>query len=122
VTDPHPPDALLALRDALREFVAERDWKQFHTPRNLAIAISVEAGELLEPFQWLETGRSPELSEAARARVADELADVLSCVVRLADELDIDLPAAARAKLEQNRAKYPPDQVRGSARKYSEYG
>ena len=107
------PDALLALRDALREFADERDWDQFHSPKNLAAALSVEAAELLEHYQWSETASDP-------AKVREELADVLLYLIRLADKLDIDLAAAARDKIALNAAKYPVEKVRGSARKYTD--
>lgn len=109
------------LRDLVREFVAERDWDQFHTPKNLATSLCVEAAELLEPFQWLETGRLSELTPAKRDQVVDEMADVFVYLVRLADKMDVDLREAVLAKLEKNRKKYPAAQVRGDPRKYDEY-
>jgi NTP pyrophosphatase (non-canonical NTP hydrolase) len=112
---------LTMLRDAMRAFVAERDWAQFHSPKNLAMALSVEAAELVEHFQWLTEEQSRTLDAAARAPIADELADVLLYLVRIADELGIDLHAAARAKMTRNAAKYPAEKARGSARKYTEY-
>jgi NTP pyrophosphatase (non-canonical NTP hydrolase) len=111
-------DALRELRDALRAFAAERDWDQFHSPRNLAASLSVEAAELLEPFQWLTDEQSRNLPPETRAAVEQELADVLLYLVRLADKLDVDLPAAARAKIAQNALKYPVEKSRGSSRKY----
>jgi len=111
-------DSLLQLRDALRAFAAERDWDQFHSPRNLATALSVEAAELLEPFQWLTDEQSRGLPPDARAAVEQELADVLLYLVRLADTLDVDLAAAARAKIARNAEKYPVEKSRGSSRKY----
>jgi NTP pyrophosphatase (non-canonical NTP hydrolase) len=118
-----PADAsdLLVLRDTIRTFVAERDWDQFHTPKNLAMALSVEAAELLEPFQWLQTGDARELGAGNLAHVAHEMADVLTYLVRLADKLDIDLMAAVTEKMVLNREKYPADKVRGDSRKYSQY-
>lgn len=110
---------LASLRDLIRSFVAERDWDQFHTPKNLATALSVEASELLEPFQWLATGE--ELDPAKRTQVVHEMADVLVYLIRLADKMDVDLAAAVREKMAINRAKYPADKVRGDARKYSDY-
>ena len=111
-------DTLRELRDALRAFAAERDWDQFHSPRNLAAALSVEAAELLEPFQWLTDEQSRNLPPETRAAVEQELADVLLYLVRLADKLDVDLPDAARAKIAQNALKYPVETSRGSSRKY----
>lgn len=112
---------LNTLRDQIREFVAERDWDQFHTPKNLATALSVEAAELLEPFQWLNSGESGELDERKHLAIRHEMADVLIYLIRLADKLDVDLISAAVEKLDHNRAKYPADKVRGDSRKYSDY-
>ena len=108
-----------ALRDAQREFAAERDWEQFHTPKNLAAALAVEAAELLEPFQWLTAEQSAALSPEQRAAVREEMADVLLYLVRLADKLDVDLIAAARDKIGRNAHKYPVERSKGSARKYA---
>ena len=111
-------DPLRDLRDELRAFAAERDWDQFHSPRNLATALAVEAAELLEPFQWLTEEQSRSLPPDTRAAVEEELADVLLYLVRLADKLDVDLAAAARAKIVKNAEKYPVEKSRGSSRKY----
>ena len=115
-----PDPALVALRDAMRRFAAERDWDQFHSPKNLAAALSVEAAELLEHFQWLSEDASRALPDEARGRVAEEMADVLLYLVRLADKLDVDLAAAAVAKIARNAQKYPVEKSRGSSRKYTE--
>jgi NTP pyrophosphatase (non-canonical NTP hydrolase) len=112
---------LTAIRDIVRAFVAERDWDQFHTPKNLSSALCVEAAELMEHFQWLNHGRRDELGEAKLVEVRHEMADVLVYLVRIADKLDIDLGAAVTEKMALNRAKYPADMVRGDARKYYEY-
>ena len=109
------------VRDLVRVFVDERDWDQFHTPKNLASALSVEAAELLEHFQWLQHGRIEELGPEKLVQVRHEMADVLVYLVRLADKLDVDLVAAVDEKMVLNRAKYPADLVRGSVRKYDEY-
>ena len=111
-------DPLRDLRDELRVFAAERDWDQFHSPRNLATALAVEAAELLEPFQWLTDEESRSLPPETLAAVEEELADVLLYLVRLADRLDVDLAAAARAKIVRNGEKYPVEKARGSSRKY----
>jgi NTP pyrophosphatase (non-canonical NTP hydrolase) len=111
-------DPLRDLRDELRAFAAARDWDQFHSPRNLATALAVEAAELLEPFQWLTDEQSRSLPPETRAAVEEELADVLLYLVRLADQLDVDLAAAARAKIVRNGEKYPVEKARGSSRKY----
>jgi NTP pyrophosphatase (non-canonical NTP hydrolase) len=109
------------IREIVREFVDERDWDQFHTPKNLAAALTVEAAELLEHFQWLQHGRADELGPDKLQEVRHEMADVLVYLVRLADKLDVDLMAAVQEKMVLNRAKYPAEQVRGDARKYYEY-
>jgi NTP pyrophosphatase (non-canonical NTP hydrolase) len=109
------------LRERVRAFVAERDWERFHSPKNLAMALSVEASELVELFQWLTEEESSAPDPERRRRVAEEMADVLWFLVRLSDRLDIDLLAAAEAKLAANAAKYPADRVRGSSKKYSDY-
>lgn len=114
-------DTLNELRDAQRAFAAERDWDRFHTPKNLAMALAAEAGELLEPFQWLTPEQSANPDGQARQAIREELADVLLYLVRLADRLDIDLAAAARDKLARNAEKYPAGRVRGKADKYDAY-
>ena len=111
-------DPLRDLRDELRAFAAARDWDQFHSPRNLATALAVEAAELLEPFQWLTEEQGRALPPETRAAVEEEMADVLLYLVRLADKLDVDLAAAARAKIARNGEKYPVEKARGSSRKY----
>ena len=109
------------LQQRLRQFAAERDWQQFHTPKNLAMALTVEAGELQEIFQWLTEAQSRALDVAQRQHASEELADVLLYLCRLADVLDIDLGEAAFAKIERNALKYPAAQVRGKSAKYNEY-
>jgi len=116
----HAPATLDDLRDALRRFAAARDWEQFHTPKNLAMALAVEAAELLEEFQWLTPAQSARLDACARRKVADEIADVLLYLTRLADVLDIDAIEAARRKMRINARKYPVRRAKGNARKYSE--
>lgn len=111
---------LTSLRDQLREFARERDWDQFHSPKNLASALAVEAAELLEPFQWLTERQSQALSPPQAEAVRKELADVLIYLVRLADKLDVDLLEAAREKLAENAAKYPVEKSKGSSRKYTD--
>lgn len=102
-----PPDRLDDLRERLRQFAAERNWEQFHTPKNLAMSVAIEAAEIMEHFQWLTAAQSADLDAAARHEVALEIADVLLYLVRLADVLDIDMVAAAREKIELNAHKYP---------------
>src|SRR5690242_21081246 len=114
------PHGLTQLRDALRQFAAERDWDQFHSPKNLASALAVEAAELLERFQWLTEDQSRRLSPEELSKVREEMADVLNYLVRLADKLDVNLLEAARDKIQLNAAKYPIDKARGVAKKYSE--
>jgi NTP pyrophosphatase (non-canonical NTP hydrolase) len=112
--------ALESLTQALRRFAAEREWDQFHSPKNLASALSVEAAELLEHFQWLTEEQSRNLPDDKRAAVGQELADVLLYLLQIADKLQIDLVQAAEHKLALNSEKYPVVQARGSARKYNE--
>jgi len=119
--DPNAPvDVLIALRDELRRFAADRDWDQFHSPKNLASALSVEAAELLEPFQWLTEEQSRHLTAEQSEAVREEMADVLLYLIRLADKLDIDLVAAASDKIVRNAARYPIETARGSSKKYSD--
>ena len=112
---------LAQMRDMLREFVRERDWSRFHSPKNLAAALAVEASELLEPFTWLSTGDTTELDEAGLRAIRHEMADVLAYLVMLADALDVDLHRALIEKMALNRSKYPAHKVKGDARKYTEY-
>jgi dCTP diphosphatase len=111
-------DDLLALRDALRRFAADRDWEPFHSPKNLATALAVEAAELLEPFQWLSDAQSRSLSAGQAAAVREEMADVLLYLIRLADKLNVDLISAAAEKMLRNAEKYPVTKAQGSSRKY----
>jgi len=119
-TTPGERDALEELTARLRRFADERDWRQFHSPKNLACALSVEAAELLEHFQWLTEAQSQDLAGEQRAAVGAEMADVLLYLLQLADRLQIDLMAAARAKLVLNERRYPVERSRGSSRKYND--
>jgi dCTP diphosphatase len=105
------------LRLRLRAFADARDWEQFHAPKNLAAALIVEAGELLEHFQWLSERQSRTLDEQTRSAVALEMADVLLYLVRLADQLGIDLIEVANRKITLNEQKYPAHEVRGRSDK-----
>ncbi|HCX87354.1 MAG TPA: nucleotide pyrophosphohydrolase [Gammaproteobacteria bacterium] len=109
-----------ALSDAIDDFAQERDWEQFHSPKNLAMALMVEAAELAEHFQWLSERQSGQLAPEHLDAVAEELADVLIYTLRLASRLGLDIEQAAWAKLEKNRQKYPADKARGNAKKYTE--
>jgi dCTP diphosphatase len=108
------------LRARLREFAAARDWEQFHSPKNLAMALAAEAGELLEVFQWMSEAQSRALESTEKSAAAQEMADVLLYLVRLADVTGVDLIEAARHKIEINADKYPADKARGTRRKYTE--
>lgn len=114
-------DEFGAIAEQLRRFAAERDWEQFHSPKNLAMAMTVEAAELLEHFQWLTEEQSKSLPPDKRARVAEEIADIQAYLIRIADKLGIDILDSVRAKIRLNAVKYPADKVRGDARKYNEY-
>ncbi len=109
------------LTERLAQFAKERDWERFHSPKNLAMALIVEAGELVEPLQWLSEDETKDLSEAQRQALSEEAADVLLYLLRFCDRVGIDLEQAAWAKIAKNAAKYPADRVRGSARKYTDY-
>lgn len=109
------------LKKRLREFAAVRDWDQFHSPKNLSMALAAEAGELLERFQWLTEEQSKNLTAEQKQAVEEEMADVLLYLLRLADKLDINLLGAAKDKIAKNEKKYPADKVKGSSKKYTEY-
>jgi len=115
----HEIDSLDTLRLHIREFAEIRAWERYHTPKNLAMALSVEAAELLEPFQWLTAEQSLQLSVEQHEAVRQEIADVLIYLTRLADLLDIDLLDAAADKLAINARKYPVEKSHGNALKYS---
>jgi dCTP diphosphatase len=109
------------LKHKLRQFVAERDWDQFHSPKNLSMALIAEAAELVEHFQWLTEEQSAKLTPEKIAEIELELADILIYLIEMADRLQLDLMAAVEKKLELNAHKYPANKVRGSAKKYTEY-
>lgn len=113
--------SLTDLKNELADFARRRDWDQFHTPKNLAMALAGEAGELLEVFQWLTAEQSSEvMADDRRAeQVQDEMADVFSYLLRLADVLDVDLESALRAKINRNEQRYPEELARGRAEKYN---
>lgn len=115
------PDSLHDLRARLNAFVRERDWEQFHSPKNLAMAMIVEAAELVEHFQWMTEEQSRSLAPEKREQVAQEIADTFVYLLRMAEVLGIDLIAAANAKIDLNAKKYPAEKVRGSNAKYTEY-
>jgi dCTP diphosphatase len=109
------------LRDAIRAFIEERDWGQFHSPKNLAMALSVEVAEIVEHFQWLTEEQSRNLPPEKLAEVREEIGDVMIFLTELAEKVGIDPVEAARAKLQINGQKYPAELVRGKASKYTEY-
>jgi NTP pyrophosphatase (non-canonical NTP hydrolase) len=115
------PGSIDELQARLRRFAQAREWERFHSPKNLAMALVVEAGELVEQFQWLTEQESVELTAEKLAAVRQELADVLIYLVRLADVLGVNLLAAAGDKLLLNERRYPVERVRGRADKYDEY-
>jgi dCTP diphosphatase len=114
-------DKIKDLTNRLRRFVDERDWDQFHSPKNLSMALIAEAAELVEHFQWLTEQQSLQLSGQKLDQVEQELADIFIYLVRLADKLNVDLFAAAEKKLVINEKKYPKEKVKGRADKYTEY-
>ncbi len=109
------------LGNAIKAFIAERDWEQFHSPKNLAMALSVEVSEDAEHFQWLTEEQSHNLPADKLAEVREEIGDVMIYLTELADKLGIDPVEAAKAKVRINEEKYPADLVRGQASKYTEY-
>ncbi|WP_019531307.1 nucleotide pyrophosphohydrolase [Dasania marina] len=109
------------IKNKLRDFASDRDWDQFHSPKNLVMALSVEVAELVEPFQWMSEEGSKNLSNDTLDEVADEIADVQLYLIRLADKLGVDILKAVDNKIEKNDTKYPADKVRGSSKKYTEY-
>jgi|SRR5690606_13096307 len=109
------------IKEKLRQFAMARDWDQFHSPKNLSMALAGEVGELLELFQWLTEEQSNNLSREQRAAVEEEVADVFLYLLRMADKLGIDLLSAANNKIIINEQKYPVDKVKGSSKKYTEY-
>lgn len=109
------------IKKKVRQFVVERDWDQFHSPKNLSMALIVEAAEMVEHFQWLTEEQSSNLSPEKLAEVEQELADIQVYLISLAEKLKLDLIAAVEKKLVLNAQKYPADQVRGSSKKYTEY-
>ena len=114
-------DSLDDIKLRLREFAEDRDWEQFHSPKNLSMALIAEAAELIEHFQWLTQEQSSKLPAVKLKEVEQELADILNYVIRIADKLGIDLIEAANNKIEINKEKYPADAVKGSSKKYTEY-
>ena len=117
-----PPGSLQALQDAVVAFSDARDWGRFHRPGELAKALSVEAGELLQLFLWVDDSIPGGRAGPAPAALADEVADVAICLLNLCHRAGIDLTQAVEHKLARNAAKYPVEKVRGKARKYNEYG
>ena len=110
-----------SLRDRLKAFARERDWEQFHSPKNLAMALIVEAAELLEHFQWLTPEQSESLDEDKRREVELEMADIFIYLMRMCERLDVNLLEVVEDKIKINEEKYPAEIVRGSAKKYSDY-
>jgi len=109
------------LQTRLRQFAQDRDWEQFHAPKNLAMALAVEAGELMEHYQWMSEQESELLDPDKLKTVGFEVADVFIFTVRLADRMGIDLAELVEQKIKLNEKKYPADVVRGSSKKYTEY-
>jgi dCTP diphosphatase len=109
------------IKSKLRQFALARDWDQFHSPKNLSMALTVEASELLERFQWLSEEQSNNLTVEQLQAVEEEMADVFLYLLRLADKLNINLLRAADDKISKNELKYPAEKVKGSSKKYTEY-
>jgi len=109
------------IRKQVRQFVVERDWDQFHSPKNLSMALIVEAAEMVEHFQWLTEEQSSNPSPEKLAEIELKLADIQIYLISLAEKLQLDLVSAVEKKLALNARKYPADKVRGSSKKYTEY-
>ena len=105
----------------IRSFNKERDWEQYHSPKNLSMAFSVEVAEIAEHFQWLTDEQSRNLSDEKAAQIKDEIGDAMILLLNLSDKLGVDPIAAAEQKLEKNRQKYPVEKARGNAKKYKEH-
>ncbi|MCD9521859.1 nucleotide pyrophosphohydrolase [Photobacterium carnosum] len=115
-----PSNEIKQLQQALAEFAHQRNWDQFHTPKNLTMALSGEVGELLEIFQWLTPEQSQQLSPEKKQHASEEIADVMMYLLRLADKCDINVMQACQEKIQQNAVKYPISKCYGSAKKYNE--
>jgi NTP pyrophosphatase (non-canonical NTP hydrolase) len=113
--------SLEELKEKIRQFADERDWDQFHSPKNLSMALIAEAAELVEHFQWLTEDQSASLAADKLLEVREELADIQIYLVRIADKLNVNLLDAVNDKIKVNESKYPADKVRGSAKKYTDY-
>jgi dCTP diphosphatase len=109
------------LKEKIRKFVEDRDWDQYHTPKNLSMALIAECGELVEHFQWLTEAESVDIPPEGLEEISHEIADVFVYLLRLSDKLGIDMVEAVNRKMILNEEKYPADEVRGSAKKYTEY-
>lgn len=114
-------DTIEKFQQQLIAFAKERDWEQFHAPKNLSMAISIEAAELMEHFQWLSEEQSRNLEPETRSKVEDEVADIFLYTLLMAKRLNMDLAAVATDKMRRNAQKYPAEKVKGSAKKYTEY-
>ena len=118
-----PDTSIQQLKDKIKEFVKERDWEQYHSPKNLSMSLSVEAAELMEHFQWLTSEQSHQLKDdpIKKAELEEELADIAVYLLNLCNVLDVDLSEAIRNKMAQNSEKYPAELVKGKAHKYTHY-
>lgn len=114
-------DSLELLKLAMRQFAEEREWDQFHSPKNLSMALAGETAELLDCFRWLTEDASYQLDDEQMLAVKEEMADVLLFTIRLADKLNVDLFTAAKDKIAKNEQRYPAERVKGSAKKYNQY-
>ncbi len=112
---------LQQLKEQVENFVRERDWEQFHTPKNLSMSIAIEAAELMEHFQWLTVEQSKDLPDSALHDIGEELADIVIYSLSMANALNLDLSQTVKAKMAKNISKYPSDKVRGKAHKYTWY-
>jgi len=118
---PDQDTTLHDLKGRMAEFVRQRDWEQFHTPKNLSMSIAIEAAELMEHFQWLTVEQSRHLDPASLDAIGEELADIVIYALSLSNFLGLDLADTVLGKMAKNEAKYPAEQVKGKAHKYTYY-
>ncbi len=112
---------IIQIAEKLEKFAVDRDWNQFHSPKNLSMALAVEAAELMQEFQWMTDEQSRNLSSEKKSKIKEEIADVFNYLVRISSKLQIDIIAAANEKIIENGKKYPVEKAKGNAKKYTEF-
>lgn len=112
---------IIQIAERLEKFAIDRDWNQFHSPKNLSMALAVEAAELMQEFQWMTDEESKNVSSEKKLKIKEEIADVFNYLVRISSKLQIDIIAAANEKIIENGKKYPVEKAKGNAKKYTEF-